>query len=231
MYVSLLRWLRNGLRTLGVLKLLDRAAFRSRTAHWVRSWFAIYDLEDMVGLGVPWWTYAAINVVEKHLAARPGARVFEWGSGASTMWLAARAQSVVAVEHDADWAASMSQYLPANARVAVVEPTATQRPTTPSAKRGFSGLDFTAYVATVDRYDGPFDLVVVDGRAREACLDRALEHLAPGGLVVFDNVDRRRYRDEITRHDDLEVLWTRGRTPSLPYPPRTALLRRRVTAE
>ena len=67
---------------------------------------------------------------------------------------------------------------------------------------------------------------MIDGRAREACLARAVDRLAPGGVIVFDNVDRRRYRDAIDAlGDSVEVTTTRGLTPALPYPTRTALLR------
>ena len=97
-----------------------------------------------------------------------------------------------------------------------------------------AGLDFTDYVQAADDLAGSFDLVVVDGRAREACLTRAADRLAPDGLVVVDNVDRARYRSAIAELADrltdrrgsrVEVTWTRGLTPSLPYPTRTALLR------
>jgi predicted O-methyltransferase YrrM len=95
-----------------------------------------------------------------------------------------------------------------------------------SHKEGSEGLDFGAYVAAVDDVPGEFDLIVVDGRAREACYARALDRLAPGGMIVFDNVDRQRYVDAIeASHRPVEVLWTRGLTPSLPYPTRTALIR------
>ena len=97
-----------------------------------------------------------------------------------------------------------------------------------SEKPGFEGLDFADYVAAVDDVDGSFDLVVVDGRARNACFHRAITRLAPGGVLVFDNVDRRRYRDAIASSPvAVDVEWTRGLTPALPYPTRTALVRLR----
>lgn len=224
LYVRCARLLRAVLARLGVVALLDRAARRSRTALWVRSWLAVYDLDDMLRLDVPWWTFEAADAVEEHLGRHPGARVFEWGSGASTVWLATRAGSVTSVEHDAGWAAQMRRVLPANAELRVVEPV--RRPGgVRSAKPGFEALDFTDYVAALDARDGLFDVVVVDGRAREACVDRALAHVAPGGLLVLDNVDRARYRAALSRHGHrLEVVWTRGRTPALPYPTRTALV-------
>jgi hypothetical protein len=97
-----------------------------------------------------------------------------------------------------------------------------------SEKDGFEGLDFSTYVAAVDQTSGPFDLIVVDGRARGACFERAISRLAPEGILVFDNVDRQRYRDAIAASPvPVDVEWTRGLTPALPYPTRTALVRLR----
>jgi hypothetical protein len=223
-YVRCVRLLRTVLGRLGVVALLDRAARGSRTALWVRSWLAVHDLDDMLRLDVPWWTFEAADRVAAHLEDRPRARVFEWGSGASTVWLAARAGSVLSVEHDPDWAGRMQRVLPGNAALRVVPP-ALRPGGVRSGKPGFEGLDFTAYVRALGIRDGLFDLVVVDGRAREACLDRALDHVAPGGLLVVDNVDRARYREALARHGHrLDITWTRGRTPALPYPTRTALV-------
>ncbi len=227
LYVRVVRALRSVLRVTGLLALLDSWAPRSRTALWVRSWFSIYDLEDLLVHDVPWWTFASTDRVSEFLCVHPRARVFEWGSGASTMWLARRSASVTSIEHDAAWAEQMTPRLPANARVRVVEPdrlTGTVH-AVPSAKPGFAGLDFSSYVAAIDDVPGCFDLIVIDGRAREACLDRAVERLAVGGLIVLDNVDRERYRDAMARYGHrFEVVWTRGRTPALPYPTRTALI-------
>ena len=98
-------------------------------------------------------------------------------------------------------------------------------PATPSRRHGHRGLDFTDYVRAIDGVDGEFDLVVVDGRAREACLHAAIPRLAPDGLVVFDNSNRRRYAEAI-RSSGLRVDRVRGAAPCLPYPSETSLLTR-----
>lgn len=227
LYVGAVRTLRAFLAATGGLSLLDRMARRSRQAMWVRSLLAIYDLDDLVGLDTPWWTFDSIDVVEGHLAARPEARVFEWGSGASTAWLAARAARVIAVEHDPAWADQVRPLLPATVEVRTMPPgPADAEDAVRSRKSGFEGLDFGAYVHAIEQTEGGFDLIVIDGRAREACLAPALEHLADEGLIVFDNVDRQRYRDAIVQVSGVDVRWTRGLTPCLPYPTRTALIRR-----
>jgi predicted O-methyltransferase YrrM len=229
LYVGAARGARSGLARVGALEPWDRWASRSRAGHWSRSLLAVYDLEDLMRLDVPWWTYESSGKVARFLASRSEPRVLEWGSGSSTLWLARRAASVTSIEHDEAWAAELAPHLPPHVTLLAVppQPAAGRTDVVRSRKSGFEGLDFTDYVAAVDRVEGEFDLVVVDGRAREACLPRAVERLAPGGVVVFDNVDRARYRDAIAALGDaVEVDWTRGLTPTLPYPTRTALVRR-----
>lgn len=227
MYVAGVRAVRDLLTAIGAIRLLDAWARGSRTGRWVRSLLAIYDVRELGALDTPWWTFEAADLVADHLVTRPGARVFEWGSGASTAWLSRRAGQVVAVEHDPEWAATVAEVIGPGATICTVPPTpVTSDDAVLSRKPGFEGLDFSDYVATLDQQRGVFDLIVIDGRAREACLQRALPRLADDGLIVFDNVDRRRYREALAAERGIEVQWTRGLTPSLPYPTRTALVRR-----
>ncbi|HWJ81280.1 MAG TPA: class I SAM-dependent methyltransferase [Nocardioides sp.] len=226
LYIRLVRALGALLRAVGILGLVERRAPRSRSATWVLSLFAIHDVDRLARLDVPWWTFDSAEEVAAFLDGRPEARVFEWGSGASTLWLAARSGSVHSVEHHAGWARSLGPRLPAHVTLTVVEPTESPAAAVGSRKPGHAGLDFAAYVAAIDAVDGLFDVIVIDGRAREACLERAVDRLAPDGIIVFDNVDRQRYVDAIEAQGArLAVAMTRGLTPALPYPTRTAILR------
>jgi predicted O-methyltransferase YrrM len=227
-YVSGVRAVRSLARLTGLLAVLDRWADRSRVGLWLRSLLAIHDVDDLLRLDVPWWTFVAADEVERHLASRPTSSVFEWGSGASTHWLAARSTRSVSIEHDPEWAERVGAGLAANARLVVVEPdewrdTGVAR----SSKRGFEHLDFSAYVAAIAGHPGPYDVIVIDGRAREACLAASEPHLASDGIIVFDDTERRRYRRAIAQIPSLSVRWTFGLTPCVPYPAGTALLRRR----
>ena len=167
-YVSLARAVRAALGWTGLIGWVDCLAARNRTALWLRSWLAVYDLRDLAKLDVPWWTFKAADEVAEFLAKRPDARVLEWGSGASTLWLARRAAQVTAIEHDPGWDSDIAALAPANVRVLVQEPEPTSTPTVPSAKPGFEGLDFSRYVSRIHDVAGPFDLIVIDGRARQA---------------------------------------------------------------
>jgi len=181
-----------------------------RTKHWMYSLTRAYDSLAIAELDVPWWTYRAVDVVEAYLsglAARPEpVRVFEYGSGASTLWLAKRADEVHSVEHHREFGEQLRPSLAAlgNVEFRIVEPTPSASP-------------------VVDDVPGEFSLIVIDGRAREACLERAQHRLEPGGVIVFDNTRRRRYREAIQRSAMTERRLT-GLTPTLPYPDQTSLL-------
>jgi predicted O-methyltransferase YrrM len=226
-YVAVWRAARVPARRTGLLDALTRSP--SPAARHLRSMFAIHDVADMASLDLAWWSYHAITEVEHHLDALAGrARVFEYGSGASTMWLGRRAGEVHSVEHDRGFYEFLSPQLASLAHVhlRLVEPQPRPRPRTPSRRRGQQGLDFTAYVASIDAVPGAFDLVVVDGRARVASARRALPRLAPGGLLVLDNANRDEYA-AVVRDPALDVRLHRGATPCLPYPTTTALVRPR----
>jgi predicted O-methyltransferase YrrM len=231
-YVGIIRIVRSVAGTIGVIYILDKWAKKSKLGLWVRSLLSIYDLSDLAALDLPWWTFESKEIVEKFLQTRPNSRVFEFGSGASTLWLARRATEVISVEHDPNWAQKVNENLPSNANVILVSAQAISPKQTPvlSRKKGYENLDFTNYVMTINRHakrEG-FDLIVIDGRAREQCFERALNFLSDGGLIVFDNVDRSRYLAVLERlKSTLDVTVTRGLTPTLPYPNRTALIRKR----
>ncbi|MBV9821875.1 MAG: class I SAM-dependent methyltransferase [Actinobacteria bacterium] len=197
-----------------------------RTRHWLYSLTRAYDSLAIAELDVPWWTYRAIDVVEAWLAAHPHpVRVFEYGSGASTLWLAKRAEEVHSVEHHREFGEQLRGSLAPlpNVDFRIVEPVPSSTPVVGSHKEGAAGLDFADYVAAIDDVPGAFDLIVIDGRAREACLERARPRLAPGGMIVFDNTRRRRYQEAIAA-SGLAERRLAGLTPTLPYPDQTSLL-------
>ncbi|MEP9381190.1 class I SAM-dependent methyltransferase [Nocardioides cheoyonin] len=224
-YAASLRTLGTGLTRAGLAD-DEPPPLDQRWRHWAHSLTRVHDSLAMARLDVPWWTYAAIAEVDAWLAARERpVRVFEYGSGASTLWLARRAQQVHSVEHHRGFGEMMRAELAAYPQVSlrIVEPVRSDHPAIGSRKEGHAGLDFAAYVAAIDDVAGDFDLVVVDGRAREACLRAAMGRLAPDGLIVFDNSRRRRYRDAIAA-SGLSERVLRGLTPTLPYPEQTSLL-------
>jgi hypothetical protein len=73
---------------------------------------AIHKLQEILRgrrRNIPWWPIAEINQVEKLLDKNM--TVIEFGSGGSTIWLASRIKRVLAIEHNHEWAESVSDRL------------------------------------------------------------------------------------------------------------------------
>jgi len=227
-YVAAMRTAAMPLRSSGLLSYLQRGP-RNSFRFWLGSQFAIHDAADLARLDVPWWTLPAIDAVDAWIAARGGkVRVFEYGSGASTLWLARRCEHVTSVEHDVGFARATATLLARdNIEVRVIEPQHdVAAPRAPSGRKGYDRCDFSAYVDSVAD-GGRYDLVIIDGRARSACLERVQAFLNPGALIVFDNSSRARYQPALERVA-AHVTRYRGWAPALPYRSETSLIERLV---
>src|SRR5262245_12435525 len=127
---------------------------------------------DGAGRPIPWYTYPAIDFLRQlDLSEKT---VFEYGSGNSTLFWAARAARVVSVEDDERWSERLKNAVPANCTI-LQEP------------------DLHRYAEVIDSYPEKFDIIVVDGPARGGtrlqCARAALNHLKAGGMIILDNSD------------------------------------------
>jgi hypothetical protein len=118
---------------------------------------------------VPWLAFPAIDHLERQIS---GKRVFEFGSGMSTLWFAKRCRQVVSVESDSHWHQVVTEQCRAMQNVRIIN--------APSREE---------YLAAISNAGGKFDLILVDGLYRSDCLNLARAYLNPGGLVVVDDTD------------------------------------------
>lgn len=167
---------------------------------------------------LPWMTYDAIDFLSS--ICRSDSQVFEWGSGGSTLFFSRRCDHVTSIEHDKKWSGFLNDKLKelAIANVQYIEMPGEKvhdwsardyrNPTDFISKDDMSnGIAYEAYVKAIDRFPkNHFDIVVVDGRARNSCIRRALPHVKTGGYLVVDNSDREYYLEgETELHDP--VRW------------------------
>ena len=179
-----------------------------------RGWFESLDgiPRNKDGL-VPWITYPAFRQLQR--IVKPGGKVFEYGCGGSSHWWATRAAEVISVEHDAAWAARVSETAPANlkivSRVMNEETGAKQKaavakffaappalPVSPfpehNIMHGLLCEEFVAYATEICSHKkASFDVIVVDGMARTLTAWLAAQYVKPDGIIVFDNSDRWQY--------------------------------------
>ena len=134
-------------------------------------------------------------------------RVFEYGSGGSTLFISKRVAHVVSVEHEEGFYSIMKEKMshhrirnctyieckPESFAIDQIPPYSIESYSSewPSCKL----MNFEGYVKSIDNYpDGYFDLVTVDGRARPSCALRALPKIKNGGWLLVDNMERARYK-------------------------------------
>ena len=134
-------------------------------------------------------------------------RVFEYGSGGSTLFWINNVQEVVSVEHDTAWYSIMNKNFEEkavqNLKYILAEPV--NDPQNPgkqfespddyiSSDSAYKGKSFEQYAKTIDSYpDNYFDIVVVDGRARPSCIKHGIPKLKKNGWLVIDNSERKYY--------------------------------------
>ncbi|MBE7175721.1 MAG: FkbM family methyltransferase [Mucilaginibacter polytrichastri] len=144
-------------------------------------WFTAFDKKSPVaadGSPIPWVTYSFIDFIRERI--RKDHRIFEFGSGNSTLFYAKLAGKVVAVEHDRPWFDRINAGKAENAELLFVE----------LEKDG-------AYCRTPLGREEKFDIIIVDGRDRVNCCIQAVNAISENGVIVLDDSERDFYRPAI----------------------------------
>ncbi len=189
-----------------VLAMLRSDSQRKHLITWLRS----FEPDALLDQRLPWIAFGATDFLEDFLNRERqhgrSIRVFEYGSGGSTLFWLAFGAAVVSIEHDPQWYARLRQRLdaasPVNYRLVLPEPDATDSHGADIADPGsyrsddadFRGYTFRSYVSQIDSFpDGHFDVILIDGRARPSCIRHSVGKVRAGGLLVLDNADRSYY--------------------------------------
>ena len=188
------------------IKFLIRLAVNPAQFKHVLRWIKSRRKEHLHQAPVPWMVFDAIDFINSHLAI--GARIFEYGSGDSTLFWLSRGAQVVSVEHDPVYFAKLRKIIGAHnlLEYSLVEPQRIQNskdrnPSNPddyvSSNEMFAEHLFSDYVSQIDKFpDNSFDMVVIDGRARPSCIKHSIKKVKIGGLLVLDDSDRKYYLEE-----------------------------------
>jgi len=140
-----------------------------------------------VDLELPWWSYGAI----RHFAGllEPAHRVFEFGSGGSSLFTARRAASLLAVENNPAWQKLVVDI----ARQKGLANLACELH--PLADDGLATFQESSFCRRVT--SDQWDVVIIDchcgfqagryGVIRPAAFAAALPHIKSGGLIVLDD--------------------------------------------
>jgi len=131
---------------------------------------------------LPWWSFAAIEFADSHF---PGRRIFEWGSGGSTLRYAKMGAFITAIEHDPMWLDAVSKALDAAGCLSnctlVFSPFNFENP-----------ADFKSSEYLNNLNDSSWDVVVIDGQdntfnERLTCFHHAEPFMKPGSCILVDD--------------------------------------------
>ena len=123
---------------------------------------------DQAGNFMPWYTYPAWEYL-KQLDLREK-NVFEFGIGSSSLFWAAKAKQVMAVESSSEWFKKIAMHHRSNLFINL----ATQK---------------EEYLSAIATHQIKYDIIIIDGDHRLACAQLAKAHLANGGMIILDNAD------------------------------------------
>ena len=158
----------------GCYKLVASQSSELRKSGWFESVGASQPIAKD-GSVVPWMNYAIVDLFKERL--NDGLSMFEYGSGFSTCFFAARVKSIKSVEYDEQWHEKVVQMVPSNASV-VFEPY-DESPT---------------YREAILRDEDSYDVIVIDGQDRVGCIRVASDRLSQQGVIVLDDSDRDYYQ-------------------------------------
>jgi predicted O-methyltransferase YrrM len=125
---------------------------------------------DRKGAPLPWYTYPMIDFLSRR--DFKGRSILEFGGGQSSLWWAARAERLVTIEEDVDWAQTLQNKLPQNAVLKHI-PLHMFAEIQPFLSSGSSS----------------YDVIIVDGHRRRAATAMAFEYLRDDGAIILDNAE------------------------------------------
>lgn len=162
-----------------------------------------YDSENIVQNAPEMWLNE-IGYIEKTLVELALKNKFlnslEWGSGNSTVYFSKflRQKEIpfkwIAIEHFIPWHEKVTVMLKENSLSSDVE-CFLKSPTHEANKNIQETLNLDEYINFPSTLGIKFNFILVDGRKRKECLDKASGILAPNGVVVLHDAEREWYHD------------------------------------
>lgn len=120
------------------------------------------------GEPIPWLTYPAIEYINQYNLNEMS--IFEFGCGNSSLFWAKRAKKVISIENDINWFMYVKKYINCNHDI-------------------YLKKDKGSYVNMLQELNLKYDIIIVDGEWRSACVEKAVDYLEEGGMIIIDNSD------------------------------------------
>lgn len=145
---------------------------------------------------IPWFTYPSVSFLSSRM--KKDFRLFEFGSGNSTLWFAQRVKSIVSVENDAGYYDYMKDRINACGNV--------------DYRYAEIGVNYNQQIL---EFENEFDIIVIDGRERVKCCINSFKALKKDGVIIWDNSDRQEYAEgyELLKQNNFKQIEFKGHGP------------------
>jgi len=121
----------------------------------------------------PLWTPQSIDMVRPYLDKKM--KVFEWGSGSSTIWFAKKTEFVWTLESSLEWNDRVAKWIAERNLDNVVQ-----------IVRDITSGDYMLPI--MDMQDKKFDVILVDGAFRRVeAFERSVPKLKHNGIMLLDD--------------------------------------------
>jgi|TARA_B110000971_G_scaffold221948_1_gene271790 hypothetical protein len=204
--------------------------FTNGVSIWLNSFFdkpenTFHDLKNKNKY--PWICFEAINYLTFFLQQRKDPVCFEWGSGASTLYLSDYVKNIRSIENDENFYNEINNEIYTskikNVEYYLVKETSNNNfiSTDHNLEKKYSSQDndyknknFYEYVNIIKNFKDKYDVIFIDGQCRNACFENALEYIKDDGLIVFDNTSREIYKNKLKNLDKkYKIIFLSGPTP------------------
>ena len=129
--------------------------------------------------------------------------ILEYGSGISTNEIAKKCKSILSIEHQEEWYNKLKPQLLDNCEIIL------KTPDLPYVEGGHCGTydEFKSYIeAPLGK--GPFDIILIDGRARVSCasITKSLSH--DNTIIFIHDYDRPEYQEALNYLELIDQVGT-----------------------
>lgn len=163
------------LRLLKLFIFINRSGYLNEIG-WINS-FKMRLPVDKNNQPLAWLTYSFMDFLENRL--NKSIKLFEFGSGNSTLYFSKYVHSVTSVENNKEWYEKFKEK-PNNVTIYYKEIEYTN--------------EYSRFTKTLDI---KFDMIIIDGRNRVNCIKNSLDSLTETGVLILDDSERVDYKTAI----------------------------------
>ncbi len=196
---------RIGLFFISILKIQDQRKFAFK-------WLISLKKDYLLNKPSPWITFGAIEYLEGYFKTHKEVKVFEYGSGGSTLYWLKKGASCISIEHNSEWFSIINPKIRGKSHfdyrlVLPSKNSGPERNEWDASNPLFyissedKDISYEEYVKQIVPYpDNYFDIILIDGRARPSCLFHSYNKVKPGGIIVLDNAERLYYLSKTSQY-------------------------------